>query len=362
MNIVESTQRYEKWLQQRLRVIEQDLTQKHTKMAQDPFAFLRATFYRWVQLWPELCPDLQDAPQVLGVGDLHIENFGTWLDAEGRLIWGINDFDEAAPVPYTSDLVRLATSALLALHVRTLSLGPKECCAAILKGYRQGLKSGGRPIVLTEQNKRLRTLVLTQLERQKGFWKELKHLHDQAQQTPPEVKFLLARCLPTGAISDRVVHRTAGLGSRGRERFAAVAQWHGATVVREAKALTTSAWLWETNKSARIWYRLAVTRSVRAADPSVVVTPAWVVRRLSPECCRINLDKLDSPTEEYHLLQLMGWETANVHGGSTQQRESILQDLPNRQPQWLLGAAQSMTKQHRAEWREWRRHERVVPR
>ena len=93
MNIVESTQRYEKWLQQRLRVIEQDLTQKHTKMAQDPFAFLRATFYRWVQLWPELCSDLQDAPQVLGVGDLHIENFGTWLDAEGRLIWGINDFD-----------------------------------------------------------------------------------------------------------------------------------------------------------------------------------------------------------------------------------------------------------------------------
>jgi len=32
---------------------------------------------------------------VLAVGDLHVENFGTWRDAEGRLIWGVNDFDES---------------------------------------------------------------------------------------------------------------------------------------------------------------------------------------------------------------------------------------------------------------------------
>jgi uncharacterized protein (DUF2252 family) len=24
-----------------------------------------------------------------------VENFGAWRDVEGRLIWGINDFDEA---------------------------------------------------------------------------------------------------------------------------------------------------------------------------------------------------------------------------------------------------------------------------
>ena len=29
-----------------------------------------------------------DAPQVLSVGDLHLENFGTWRDADGRLVWG----------------------------------------------------------------------------------------------------------------------------------------------------------------------------------------------------------------------------------------------------------------------------------
>ena len=55
-------------------------------MADSPFAFLRATFYRWVQLWPKVCPELANAALVLGVGDLHVENFGTWRDSEGRLI------------------------------------------------------------------------------------------------------------------------------------------------------------------------------------------------------------------------------------------------------------------------------------
>ena len=59
-----------------------------------------------------VCPDLANAPSVLAVGDIHLENFGTWRDAEGRLVWGVNDYDEAAEMPYILDLVRLAVSAL----------------------------------------------------------------------------------------------------------------------------------------------------------------------------------------------------------------------------------------------------------
>ena len=51
---------------------------------------------------------------MLAVGDIHLENFGTWRDADGRLVWGVNDFDEAAEMPYALDLIRLATSALVA--------------------------------------------------------------------------------------------------------------------------------------------------------------------------------------------------------------------------------------------------------
>ena len=61
-------------------------------MREAPFPFLRATFYRWAQTWPEVSPKTFAAPEVLGVGDLHVENFGTWRDVEERLIWGLNDF------------------------------------------------------------------------------------------------------------------------------------------------------------------------------------------------------------------------------------------------------------------------------
>lgn len=38
---------------------------------------------------------------MLAIGDLHVENYGTWRDAEGRWVWGVNDFDEAFPMAYT---------------------------------------------------------------------------------------------------------------------------------------------------------------------------------------------------------------------------------------------------------------------
>jgi hypothetical protein len=115
MNIVKATHRFETWLGGHTTLVKPDLSLKHQRMAEAVFPFLRATFYRWMQIWPEICPDLAKAPRVLAVGDLHVENFGTWRDIEGRLVWGVNDFDEAAVLPYTIDLVRLAASALFAI-------------------------------------------------------------------------------------------------------------------------------------------------------------------------------------------------------------------------------------------------------
>ena len=95
---------------------------KHQQMKASLFAFLRGTFYRWAALWPVACPDLAKAPQVLAVGDLHVENFGTWRDLEGRLIWGVNDFDEVATMPYAVDLVRTVTSAMFAKREKGLTI------------------------------------------------------------------------------------------------------------------------------------------------------------------------------------------------------------------------------------------------
>src|SRR2546429_9633960 len=148
MSFVKDNEKYERWLRKHCRVVEVDLGKKHERMRESAFVFLRATFFRWAKRVEGICTDLAKTPPVLSVGDLHLENFGTWRDAEGRLVWGINDFDEAYALPYSNDLVRLAASAILAIDENHLRLDAREAADAILDGYADALHSGGRPFVL----------------------------------------------------------------------------------------------------------------------------------------------------------------------------------------------------------------------
>jgi uncharacterized protein (DUF2252 family) len=153
MNIVKATKKFEHWLGRHIHIVARDLEIKHQQMAAGVFPFFRATFYRWLEVWPEVCPELQRAPAILSVGDLHVENFGTWRDTDGRLIWGVNDFDEACVFPYTIDLVRLAASAILAAREEHLAMTPKDSAAAILEGYGRALQDGGRPLRLRGESR-----------------------------------------------------------------------------------------------------------------------------------------------------------------------------------------------------------------
>jgi hypothetical protein len=163
---------YEEWLAAQLDgdIVRADLRTKHARMQASPFAFLRATYWRWAEAVLEVCPDLKTAPQVLAVGDIHLENFGTWRDDEGRLIWGVNDFDEAAEMPFALDLVRLATSALLAHGKRG---APASAIAhAVLRGYRLGLDAPC-PTVLDRRNRWLHKLLVVSNSRRREFWRDL---------------------------------------------------------------------------------------------------------------------------------------------------------------------------------------------
>jgi uncharacterized protein (DUF2252 family) len=111
VNFIEATRSYEHWLSAQIPVVPRDLETKHASMGADWFAFLRATYYRWARLFPELEPALAGAPDLLAVGDLHFENFGTWRDDQNRRVWGVDDFDERERLPYTNDLARLGASA-----------------------------------------------------------------------------------------------------------------------------------------------------------------------------------------------------------------------------------------------------------
>src|SRR6478736_625875 len=168
--IITATIDYEDWLSRQVDVVEADLQLKHRQMASSLFAFLRATFYRWGPLWRETCPNLVETPRVLAVGDLHVENFGTWRDKEGRLVWGVNDFDEVAEMPYTLDLVRLVTSAILAKHENDLAIDASSAAAAVLDGYAEALKEGGKPFILEESHPDLREMALGAERDRVHFW------------------------------------------------------------------------------------------------------------------------------------------------------------------------------------------------
>jgi len=357
MNIIKATHRFEEWLGRHTPLVKADLRLKHERMAEAVFPFLRATFYRWMQIWPEVCPDLAKAPRVLAVGDLHVENFGTWRDIEGRLVWGVNDFDEAAVLPYTIDLVRLATSAIFAIEDGHLALKPKDACASILEGYKESLAHGGRPYVLEEENTWLRQIATGVLRDPVHFWQKMDGLPRVRGEVPASAREALEHLMPERGLTYRTVRRVAGLGSLGHIRVVAIALCHGARVAREAKALTPSSVYWATvdDRPSEILYQAIISRAVRCPDPFVQLRGHWIVRRLSPHCSRVELSVLPTNRDERRLLAAMGWETANVHLGTVDAQKYIRSHLARLKPGWLYAAAKKMEEAVTDDWRTWKK-------
>ena len=355
MNIRQATRQYETWLAGHLRLVQSDLDAKHEAMTRDAFSFLRATFYRWMQLFPALCPQAAGAPAVLAVGDLHVENFGTWRDVEGRLVWGINDFDEAYPLPYTLDLVRLAASAWLAIERGGMSLVPDDICAAIWEGYTKSMEIGSEPFVLAERHPWLREIATNRLRDPALFWEKFAAL-PAVKPVPAKVMRLLKQAMPERGLPFRVAHRRAGMGSLGRQRFTAIADWRGGKIAHETKPLLPSACAWARGSASReIFYMRIVSNSVRAPDPFLGVQEGWVLRRLSPYCSRIELSQLPDGHDEDKLSRAMGKELANVHLGSRRALAAVRRDLRQRKPEWLAQAARIMAEATVNDWKEWKK-------
>lgn len=356
MKIFKATRKYESWLRKQLDVFEDDLALKSQVIARDPFIFLRGTFYRWMQWFPEVCKKAARAPVVLSVGDLHAANFGTWRDAKDDLIWGINDFDEAAHLPYTQDLVRLVTSVELAAETEQLKIKLPEACEAVLEGYREGLEKGGKPFVVDKDRDWLRDAYVRSEREAENYWRKLNQCPASERELPPDVRSMLEASLPSREMEYRLVHRVAGMGSLGRPRFTLLTQWQGEYVALEAKALIPSAALWaqKKQKGADVLYEEVLARAVRRPDPVMKVYEGWVVRGLAPDRCRIDLSELGPERDETRMMRAMGWETANIHLGTRAVVRDVLEDLKERKPGWLRKSAEKMAEVTLMEWELWK--------
>jgi uncharacterized protein (DUF2252 family) len=107
---------------------------KFRKMAQDPFSFYRGSaclFYADVAEDDDRYAD-ERTSRVWIQGDLHAENFGTYVNDAGILVFDVNDFDEAYLGHFTWDLKRMAASLALLGFIKALS---DDTIAAMIETY-----------------------------------------------------------------------------------------------------------------------------------------------------------------------------------------------------------------------------------
>jgi len=141
-------------------------------------------------------------------------------------------------------------------------------------------------------------------------------------------------------------------------RFVAIAEWEGGRLAREAKALAPSSVNWLNPQDPRPpLYSDVLAQAVRCPDPWVRCVGRWVVRRLSPDCSKIELESIRAGRNEIRLLEAMGRETANIHLGTLRQRKSILNDIEQRKGNWLKQAAEAMALAIEKDWRAWRKEQ-----
>jgi uncharacterized protein (DUF2252 family) len=107
---------------------------KFRKMAAEPFAFYRGSaplFYSDMAGMKDPWAD-ERTSRVWIQADLHAENFGTYLDGEGVLVFDVNDFDEAYVAPFTWDLRRFVASLALIGWRKAL---PDDAIGALCETY-----------------------------------------------------------------------------------------------------------------------------------------------------------------------------------------------------------------------------------
>ena len=109
------------------------------RMLQTPFSFYRGAA-------AVMAHDLADSPvtghTLIASGDAHLANFGLFASPERRLIFDLNDFDEAYPAPWEWDIKRLGAG--IWLNGRISSHTEEQCGTAVracVRSYREALKA-----------------------------------------------------------------------------------------------------------------------------------------------------------------------------------------------------------------------------
>jgi hypothetical protein len=252
-------------------------------------------------------------------------------------------------------------SALLSLRADPeMKAEPSDVFEQLSAGYRECVSAGGEPLVLMERHGELRRMATQELRQPAEFWKRMEaKIAKPGGDLPDGLCRAFRKLLPASVEpAYRVLREPKGLGSLGRRRFLALATWEGGLIAREAKDVVPSAVLWAAKERAgkgNPWLEKTVSAAVRCEDPFYTVKGRWLVRRLAPDCSRIDLEELKHHENFSSLLYSMGWETANIHLGTPKIRRDLLAALRRLPAKWLEEASHIMLEKSLEDWRAFRK-------
>lgn len=351
-----ATAAYETWLGERIPLVAADIEAKHAEMAADELRFLRGTYYLWLLRLATVEPKALDGPTVPCVGDVHIENFGTWRDASGARRWGVNDFDEIGWGPYALDLLRLATSAVVTPHV---TLQPAQICDIVLETWRSA--SPRAAIELDKPSARHLAALVPEPKSAKQYFAALRAGATVRPDTIPDaVRRAAAATAPPGW-SPAWHDRRAGTGSLGHPRYAAVDGDPTATC-REVKLLGPPTVEWVGPRlEAEIGARLPVAdetilgrvlQAIHGPDPMRRIG-GWQIRRLAPDVQRIEISRLDDK-DASRVIRSMGRAIVDVAGTHGEHLAAARTHEAKRRPHWLHKAVEAMAADLHDQWKRYR--------
>ena len=161
-------------LDQETQRLEWLLPVRHSRMAKSPFAYFRGAA---AVMAADLARHSHSGLLVQLCGDAHLLNFGFFGSPERQLLFDINDFDETFPGPYEWDVVRLATSFLLAARSNGCGDAEQEaiCCRA-LRSYAKAMHQFAAMPFMPMWVERLPLEALIKERGSRNFREHLRHV------------------------------------------------------------------------------------------------------------------------------------------------------------------------------------------
>ncbi len=368
------------------------LQRKYAAMAANPFAFYRGSCQLFVDAWPKHTP-LNDAPAIWSCGDLHFENLGCYKGDNRLVYFDINDFDEAALLPASWDLVRFTASVLVgaaSLHVSaaaSASLAKEYLTAygaALALGKARWIErdtaTGMTRALLDAVRTRKRKALLDERTRKSG---DRRRIRVDGVKALPATKADIARITAVverhGAARDEknfyrvldVARRAAGCGSLGLARWIVLVQGkggaHGSYLldIKEARKPASAGhspfkqpkWKMEAERI------VAVQRRVQAVSPALLTVvmmrgEGLVLRELQPLQDRMRMESWGGNLDNLrNVMTTMGritaWAALRASGreGSASADDLIAYARDRGWRAEVIAMARRVAKQTMSDWR-----------